>query len=95
MRPAHVVQGVTVQTRLDELVKRTAADIKECANACDTYAKKRVLVKVIKGQVWNEALGEYIQRFVDRKGEFHFQLEIHTGMAVDRANDKLDKLMSR
>ena len=95
VRANHVAQGMTVSARLKGLVTLTAADIKECANACDTYINKRVLVKVFKGVVWNEKLGEYIQRFGQRKTDFNFQLSIHTGQGVDRANDKLDSLMSR
>ena len=76
-------------------MRTTAADIKECANACDTYSKKRLLVKVFKGAVWDETLQEYIKRFSDRKTDFNFAVSLHTGMAIDRANEKLDKLISR
>ena len=86
---------MTIGVRLDSLVRKTAADIKECANACDTYSKKRLLVKVLKGPVWDETLKGYMQLFAERKVEFGFAVSVHTGMAVDRANDKLDMLMSR
>ena len=96
MRAGHVARdGVTISARLDDLVKKTAADIKECANACDAYSKKRLLVKVLKGSVWDDIFKEYIQLFIDRRAEFNFAVSIHTGMAVDRVNDKLDVALSR
>ena len=86
---------MTIAVRLKGLVRQTAADIKECANACDTYSKKRTLVKVFKSSVWDLKLSEYVQRFIGLKAEFNSALSIHTGMAVDRANDKLDTIMSK
>ena len=80
---------------MQDLVDRTANDIKECANVCDTYSKKRLLVKVLKGPIWDDTLKGFIQLFADRKAEFNFAVSIHTGMAIDRANDKLDALTTR
>ncbi|RPD53442.1 hypothetical protein L226DRAFT_516920 [Lentinus tigrinus ALCF2SS1-7] len=96
VRPNHVGRdGITVGARLEDLVKDAAVDIKECANACDTYMRKRLLVKVIKGAIWDETLKGYVQTFADRKTAFVFALSIHTGMSIDQANDKLDELMNR
>ena len=78
---------------MDELIKQTASDIKECANACDAYARKRLLTKVIKAPSWDATLKGYIQLFSERKGEFSFRISVHTGIQVDRANDKLDTLI--
>ncbi|KAI0766998.1 hypothetical protein C8Q74DRAFT_1369868 [Fomes fomentarius] len=96
VRPDHVGRdGVAVGARLESLIKETARDIKECANACDTYSKKRLLVKVLKSSSWDGKLKEYIQLFADRKHAFVFAVSIHTGMAIDHANDQLDMLISR
>ena len=78
-----------------DLVKRTANDIKECANVCDTYSKKRLLVKVLKGPIWDDMLKGFIQLFVDHKAEFTAAISLHTSLAVDRANVQLDKIMTR
>ena len=86
---------MTVTVRLEGLVRQIAADIKECANACDTYSKKRTLVKVFKSSVWDLKLSEYVQRFIVRKADFNLALSSHTGMAVDLANNKLDTIMSK
>ncbi|KAI0653999.1 hypothetical protein C8Q70DRAFT_550081 [Cubamyces menziesii] len=94
VRPNHVGHdGVSIGERMDELIKQTANDIKECANACDAYARKRLLTKVIKAPSWDATLKGYIQLFSERKGEFSFRISVHTGIQVDRANDKLDTLM--
>ncbi|KAH9942219.1 uncharacterized protein BXZ73DRAFT_41008 [Epithele typhae] len=96
VRASHVARdGLTVGMRLDGLMKQIAEDIKECANACDTYSKKRLLVKVLKGSSWNEKLQEYVQRFIDRKAEIAFAVSVHTGIAIDGANDKLDGILTR
>ncbi|KAM5542913.1 hypothetical protein V8D89_003297, partial [Ganoderma adspersum] len=93
VRANHVAKdGKTIGARLVDSVKRTADDIKECANVCDTYSKKRLLVKVLKGPMWDDMLKGFIKLFADRKAEFSFAVSIHTGMAIDRANDKLDAL---
>ncbi|KAJ2989911.1 hypothetical protein NUW54_g8639 [Trametes sanguinea] len=55
--------GMTIKARMQELVKQTADDITSCGNACDTYAKKRLIVKVIKGSVWDSTLKGYIDLF--------------------------------
>lgn len=57
--------------------------------------RKRTLVKVLKSAAWDETLKGYVQTFADRKTAFVYSLSIHTGMGVDRANDKLDELMMR
>lgn len=68
---------------MQALAKDTANDIKMCANECDTYSKKRLLVKVLKGQVWQEKLIEWIGNFAKRKEEFEFALAMHTAKALD------------
>ncbi|KAM5542915.1 hypothetical protein V8D89_003299 [Ganoderma adspersum] len=83
---------MSVLLQLQGVLKRTANDIKECANVCDTYSKKRLLVKVLKGPMWDDTLTGFIKLFADRKAEFTFAVSIHTGMAIDSANDKLDAL---
>ncbi|KAI0371099.1 hypothetical protein BV20DRAFT_211321 [Pilatotrama ljubarskyi] len=94
VRTNHVGRdGLTISMRLKDLVAKTAKDIKDCANACDAYARKRLLVKVLKSHGWDEKLKEYIQLFSDRKTEFTFAISIHTGIGVDQANDKLDTLI--
>ncbi|KAI0661089.1 hypothetical protein C8Q70DRAFT_911215 [Cubamyces menziesii] len=84
--------GMTIEARMQNLVKQTADDITACGNACDTYAKKRLIVKVIKGSVRDSTLKNYIDIFAKRRKDFTFALAIHTGAGVDDANRKLDTL---
>ena len=87
--------GVTIKARMQSLVIQAAADIKECANACDAYAKLKPVVKVIMSGNWDTTLKGYIDLFVERRREFMFALAMHTGKGVDRANRKLDVLESK
>lgn len=80
---------------MQNLVKQTADDITACGNACDAYSKKRLVVKVIKGTLWDSTLKGYIDVFAKRRKEFTFALSIHTGIGVDDANRKLDSLDSK
>ncbi|KAI0629070.1 hypothetical protein C8Q77DRAFT_1161714 [Trametes polyzona] len=96
VRQDHVAQdGLSIGARLEQLVQKTADDIKQCANACDAYARKRLLVKVLKAPSWDGTLKEYIQLFTQRKGEFAFAISIHTGLGIDKANDTLDALVAK
>lgn len=84
--------GQTIKARMQELIKQTADDIKTCANACDTYAKKKLIVKVIKGSVWEGTLKGFIDLFASRRKAFTFALSIHVGVGVDDANRKLKEI---
>ncbi|KAJ7126471.1 hypothetical protein C8R43DRAFT_708313 [Mycena crocata] len=78
--------GTTIRGRMQEIVKGTAEDIKACANTCDTYVKKKLIVKVLKGMVWEGKLARFVGIFTKRRGEFEFALSIHTALGVDAAN---------
>ncbi|KAJ7167639.1 hypothetical protein C8R46DRAFT_1093665 [Mycena filopes] len=78
--------GSTIRGRMQEIVKGTAEDIKACANACDTYTKKKTIVKVLKGPIWEGKLVKFVGIFTKRRGDFEFALSIHTALGVDAAN---------
>ena len=84
--------GVSIKTRMEGLVEETAADIKKCANACDAYLKKKLVVKIVSGPKWETVLARFAGHFHKRRSEFEFALSIHTGLGVDKANAKLDEL---
>ena len=81
--------GQTIKARMQALVSQTATDIKSCANACDTYAKKKLIVKVIKGSIWDGTLKSFIDLFSARRKAFTFALAIHVGVGIDDANRQL------
>ncbi|KAF8516788.1 hypothetical protein JB92DRAFT_2909192 [Gautieria morchelliformis] len=91
--PAEVAHdGTSIQGRMQGLAQGTADDIKACANACETYSKKKLVVKVIKGPVWEGKLLDFVGRFTKRRSEFEFALAIHTARGVDAANQTLSDL---
>ncbi len=84
--------GLTIKARLQGLVEQATQDIKKCANACDAYAKKNVIAKVIKSSIWDDKLKEFIALFAKRRRDFTFALSIHVGVGVDDANRKLNEV---
>ncbi|KAJ7129233.1 hypothetical protein C8R44DRAFT_776236 [Mycena epipterygia] len=82
--------GTTIRGRMQEIVKNTAEDIKKCANTCDTYTKKKLIVKVLKGPVWEGKLVAFVGVFTKRRGEFEFALSMHTARGVDQANEAIN-----
>ncbi|KAH9942449.1 uncharacterized protein BXZ73DRAFT_88023 [Epithele typhae] len=84
--------GKTIEARLQGLVIKTADDIKACANTCDVYSKKKLIVKVIKSSSWDGALKAYVDKFSARRKEFTFELAMHTGAGIDDANRRLRDL---
>ncbi|KAJ7777905.1 hypothetical protein DFH07DRAFT_730843 [Mycena maculata] len=81
--------GSTIKGRMQEIVHATAEDIKACANACDTYIKKKLVVKILKSSVWDGKLVAFTGTFTKRRTEFEFALSIHTALGVDAANKTL------
>lgn len=69
---------------MQSLVSGAAQDIKDCANACDTWMKKRILLKVLVGPAWEGKLAAFSATFNSRRMEFEFALQIHTASAIDQ-----------
>ncbi|EIW54523.1 uncharacterized protein TRAVEDRAFT_74550 [Trametes versicolor FP-101664 SS1] len=84
--------ALSIGARLDVLVKKTAKDIEECANACNAYSRKRLLVKVLQAPSWNEKLKDYVSLFRLRKSDFNIVISSYISTGVERANVKLDTL---
>jgi hypothetical protein len=82
--------GTSIEDRLKSLVDRTANDIKECSNLCDTYMKKRPLLKVLMSPVWDRQLLDFARLFADRRNDFQFELAVNTSQGVNKTNTKLD-----
>lgn len=87
------LDGRVLKDRLEELAEKTAQDIKDCANVCDTFLKKRLIVKVLKGPVWADKLAGFVKTFTDRKADFQFALVMHSANTitdVKRQNQEID-----
>ncbi|CAL1709434.1 unnamed protein product [Somion occarium] len=76
-------RGKPLSDRLGYLSQKAAADIKDCANVCDTFARKGPLIRALKGAVWEGRLVAFIKRFDKRRSEFEEALAIHTAWVVD------------
>ncbi|KAI8969692.1 hypothetical protein BD414DRAFT_518441 [Trametes punicea] len=87
-----VANGKTIQERLQPIVDQIESDILRCANACDTYAKKSMLVKVFSCARWDVELQQYIKRFEKRRADVHLAIALHLGLNIDRALLQLDTL---
>ena len=57
--------------------------------------RKKVLVKIFAGPVWEGRLLEFVGVFTKRREEFEFALTIHATIGVDAANLKLDTVNQR
>jgi hypothetical protein len=86
--------GQTIRGRLQELSITTAEDIKACSNVCDAYSKKKLIVKLISGPLWEGRLLDYVGLFTQRKEQFLFALSVNTAAGVTAANYKLDNVES-
>ncbi|KAG8806128.1 hypothetical protein FRC19_007457 [Serendipita sp. 401] len=84
--------GTTIEGRMQDLMKRIAEDINKCGNACDTYTKKHVIVKVLKSPIWEGRLAEYGDLFDTHRKEIQFAISLHTTLGVEEANVKLENL---
>ena len=76
------LDGSILEDRLETIAKQTADNIKTCANFCDTFLKKKTLVKVLKGPLWAEKLAEFTKTFMQRKGDFELALAMHTANSI-------------
>lgn len=77
------MEGFTLADRLRDVADTAAADIRECANLCDTYYSKKLLVKVLKAPAWEAKLAEFLDRFAQRRSDFEFALSIHSTKTVE------------
>ena len=60
---------------------------------CDTFLKKRLIVKVLKGPIWADKLAGFVQTFADRKADFQFALAMHSANTmsdVKKQNYEID-----
>ncbi|KAI0708170.1 hypothetical protein C8T65DRAFT_211541 [Cerioporus squamosus] len=91
-----------MMSRLDDLVKQTADDIKACANACDVYSKTRLLTKVLRSATWDDLFKQYVELFAQRRADFLLRISVHSGVVLDdahhklrRVDEKVDELLRR
>jgi hypothetical protein len=75
--------------RLENISQQMAEDIRECANCCDVYSKKKTLYKVLAGKQWEEKLARYASSFAVHKQELQSALTVHTAAGIDKVDAQL------
>ena len=60
-----------------------------CSIHTDPPVRKKILVKIFAGPIWEGRLVEFVATFTKRRNEFEFALSIHTAVGVDEANLRL------
>jgi len=84
--------GAKIENRMRDLVETTAKDIVDCANVCDTYAKAKLIAKVLKGPMWEATFIQYVQLFASRRDQFKFVLSSYITLKVTEIDEKMDRL---
>lgn len=57
--------------------------------------RKKILVRIFAGPIWEGKLLEFVDTFTKRRKEFEFALTIHNTVGVDAANLKLNTIDER
>ena len=52
--------------------------------------RKKLLVKVFAGPIWEGKLLKFVGVFTERRDQFEFELTLHTAVGVDVVNLKLN-----
>ena len=89
------VDGKTIPAEVERICFQVVEDIKQCENACDTYSKKRLVVKVLRSHYWVDKFASFIETFAKRKAEFEFALTVHTARTGDETHALVQDLSSR
>lgn len=87
--------GRPLSDRLEHVSQKAAVDIKDCANVCDTFARKGPLIRILKGNVWEVRLIAFIKRFDKRRSEFQQALTAHTALVVDSIEQAVKAIDAR
>ncbi|KAG7087300.1 hypothetical protein E1B28_013278 [Marasmius oreades] len=82
-------QLYTVEEKLASLCAKIEKDIQGCGNLCDTFSKKRFLVKLLKGSIYEIRLEEMAQTLDERQRELQFALGLFTARGIQSINDTL------
>ncbi|KZT73469.1 hypothetical protein DAEQUDRAFT_414712 [Daedalea quercina L-15889] len=86
------IEGITIEGRMQGLIKQTAKDIKECANLCDVWSRKKLPVRFFKGPFWAGKFVNYVNQFAQRRKDLEFAMSMHAVRGIDHINSKLDEL---
>ncbi|KAF9059510.1 hypothetical protein BDP27DRAFT_468105 [Rhodocollybia butyracea] len=78
-------RGFTVAESLTKLCDQISKDISSCGNLCDSYSKKRRLIKLLKSPIYEGRLSGYITSFIERRTELQTTLSMFTAHKIHAA----------
>ncbi|KAI0265443.1 hypothetical protein BC834DRAFT_825092 [Gloeopeniophorella convolvens] len=78
--------------QIQQLIRLTIEDIKQCSNTCDAYAKKKLLVKTVQSGLWNKKLLHFVSLFEKRREQFAIALSIQVHLAVHDTIAKISQI---
>lgn len=90
--------GSEMEGQLEKAAGAIAKDIEECANFCDMFLKKHVVVKVMNGLMWKDKFVNFLDTFARRKAEFERALAIRTvnsNTEIKKSLIEIDKKCAR
>lgn len=87
--------GRPIKARMQELCEGVGKDIQDCSNVCDTFSKEKLVVKVLKGPIWEGRLTRYVGLFSQRRDQFQFAMTMHTTLGVDNIDRRLQEMQNK
>ncbi|KIK61460.1 hypothetical protein GYMLUDRAFT_43033 [Collybiopsis luxurians FD-317 M1] len=81
--------GLSIEGRLNERIKKIAADIKDCSKVCDTFQNQGKIVKFFKSLDWEKRFENFIARFKQHRDDLQNDLDLDTSIQVTDIRDTL------
>ena len=84
--------GKPLSSHLDAICKQATEDIKNCGNACDTYFKRSVIVRVLTSHFDKDPLSDFVAIFTERRHEFQLAIAMHTAISVRKVGRDVSEM---
>nr|GAT44760.1 predicted protein [Mycena chlorophos] len=84
-----------ISKQMEDISHRAGNDIRQCANACDAWFKKRLIVKLLNGPTWEQKLADFAGTFAQRQDEFQSVLAMHSALGINTANRTTREINSK
>ncbi|EKM48544.1 uncharacterized protein PHACADRAFT_132334, partial [Phanerochaete carnosa HHB-10118-sp] len=81
--------GVMIGDRLRDRMQAIAKDIETCAATCDSFEKKKLIVRLFKSIAWEDKLEAFATTFDGHKDALQKDLSMHSALGIERANERL------
>ncbi|KAL1665575.1 hypothetical protein GGF50DRAFT_87903 [Schizophyllum commune] len=90
LKPLVGIHPDHVESKLKSLMEKISKDVFQCGHFCDTYTKKRLIVKFVKSSVYEQHLADFSERFKNARDEIRSVLAVHTATTVTMVRSTLD-----